>query len=439
MAIIDLCKRHSRTGRKRLEKLLRRGDDLLDPRILAKTARLVEAVRRKGDAFLLRAAAKFDAAEATTVAGLRLPVGPVDPRLLPTGFAEAFERALANVERYHEAQRHPGFVLEGGGVRLEERRLPLRRVGLYVPGGRAAYPSTLLMTVVPARLAGVAEIAVATPPRAFYGNASLRYACERLGLGEVWGLGGAHAVAAFAYGTATIGRVDKIAGPGNAWVTAAKFLVSQHVAIDGLAGPSEVLILAGGDGSRVSPLAPAIAADLLAQAEHDPQATAILLTDDARLAKAVEKELRRQLADLPTAAVAREALEKNGALLVVDDLEEALELAERIAPEHLQLVGRATTLAERVRGAGAVFVGAATPEVFGDYLAGPSHVLPTAGTARFASGLAVDDFTRRSHLVAYSPEAAARVAEAAAILADAEGLPAHARAARLRKTSGEAP
>ncbi len=436
MAIVDLCHLRSRTGGKRLEKLLRRGDDLLDAKVLKKTAQIVAAIREGGDAALLRAAAKFDGGPARSAGALRQAVLPVDSSLLPAGFEEAFERALASVERYHEAQRHAGFTLESEGVTLAERRLPLRRVGLYVPGGRAAYPSTALMTVVPARLAGVPEIAVATPPRTWQESPALRYALHRLGVSEVWGLGGAHAVAAFAYGTESVGRVDKIAGPGNAWVTAAKFLVSHHVAIDALAGPSEVLIVAGGDGARKSPLAPGIAADLLAQAEHDPQATALLITDDEKLARAVEKELRLQLADLPTAAVAREALSRRGAILVVSDLEEALELAEKIAPEHLQLVGRAEALAERVRCAGAVFVGAATPEVFGDYLAGPSHVLPTAGTARFASGLSIDDFVRRSHLVRYTAEAAQRVAEAAAILADVEGLPAHARAAR-RRLGGE--
>ena len=432
MALIDLCSTRSRAGRKRLEKLLSRGDQLLDRKVLEKAGKIVAGVRQGGDHALLRAAAKYDGSSARSVADLRLKIGPVDSRLLQPGFEEAFERALAAVERYHEAQRHPGFTLESEGVQLVERRAPLRRVGLYVPGGRAAYPSSVLMTVVPARLAGVPEIVITTPALSFERNAALRYALNRLGLTEVWGLGGAHAVAALAYGTESIARVDKIAGPGNSWVTAAKFLVSQHVAIDSLAGPSEVLIVAGGDGSRHSPLAATLAADLLAQAEHDPQATAVLLTDDERLAKATEKELRLQLADLPTAAVARASLAANGAILLVADLEEALELTEAIAPEHLQLVGRAEALAERVHNAGAIFVGASSPEVFGDYLAGPSHVLPTAGTARFASGLAVEDFVRRSHRIRYSPEAAARVAEAAAIFADVEGLPAHARAARRR-------
>lgn len=433
MALIDIQKARSRGGKKRLEKLLSRGDALLDAKVLKKTGEIVEAVRRGGDRALLRATTKFDGWRPENAAALRLPVGPVASELLQPGFPEAFERALANVERYHEAQCHGGFTLESEGVRLSERRQGLRRVGLYIPGGRAAYPSSVLMTVVPARLAGVAEIVVATPATSYERSAALRYALHRVGVTEVWGLGGAHAVAALAYGTESLARVDKIAGPGNAWVTAAKFLVSQHVAIDSLAGPSEVLILAGGSGSRHSPLAASIAADLLAQAEHDPQATAVLITFDDKLAKAVERELRSQLRDLPTAAVARAALASQGAILVVEDLEEALALAEEIAPEHLQLVGTAEALAERVRNAGAVFVGASTPEVFGDYLAGPSHVLPTAGTARFASGLAVEDFVRRSHLIQYSPEAAARVAEAAAILADVEGLPAHARAARLRR------
>jgi len=433
MALIDLCPTSSRTGRKRLDQLFARGKDLLSAKMLEKTAEIVDAVRDGGDASLLKAVAKYDEVRARSVEALRLPIEAVDGALLPAGFEEAFERALASVERYHEGQRHAGFTLESEGVTLVERRQPIRRVGLYVPGGRAAYPSSVLMTVVPARLAGVEEIVVATPSSSFERNAALRYALHRLGVTEVWGIGGAHAVAALAYGTETIERVDKIAGPGNGWVTAAKYLVSKHVAIDSLAGPSEVLIIAGGDGSRKPPLAATIAADLLAQAEHDPLATAVLLTDDEKLAKAVEKELRVQLEDLPTAAVARQALEKGGALLIVEDLEEALVLAEKIAPEHLQLVGTAEKLAERVRNAGAIFVGESSPEVFGDYLAGPSHVLPTAGTARFASGLSVEDFIRRSHLIRYQPEAAARVAEAAAILADVEGLPAHARAARRRR------
>jgi len=279
-----------------------------------------------------------------------------------------------------------------------------------------------------ARLAGVREIAVATPPATWEASAALRFAVARLGVEEVYGMGGAHAVAAFAYGTESVPRVDKVVGPGNAWVTAAKHLVAGDVAIDGLAGPSEVMIVADCEASPEL-----VAADLLAQAEHDPQALAVLLTDEDRLAKAVGRELRRQLGELTTAEVARAALAGQGAALVVADMEEALRIVEATAPEHLQLVGgSAEALAGRVRNAGAVFVGAATPEVFGDYIAGPNHVLPTVGTARFASALGVEDFVRRSHVVRFSSRAAGHWAAAAATLADVEGLPAHAAAARKR-------
>jgi histidinol dehydrogenase len=427
MAIIDILRLDSRAGRRKLSQLLCRGETLLDAGLLRRTAKIVDAVRLRGDRALLRAARRFDGVGAESVEALRLSIAPVDPALLPTGLERAFEQALAQIERYHAHQRHDGFTLERDGMRLEERRFPLRRVGVYVPGGRAAYPSTVLMTVIPARLAGVDEVVVATPLAGFARSAALRYALHRLDVREVWGLGGAQAVAALAYGTETIGRVDKIVGPGNRWVTAAKFLVSNRVAIDGLAGPSEVLIVASGECE-----AELIAADLLAQAEHDPQACAVLLTDDSALAKRVRRALRAQLEFLPTAATARAALANVGAILLLDDLDRAPSLIDALAPEHLQLLGRAEAFAPEVRNAGAIFVGASTPEVFGDYLAGPSHVLPTAGTARFASALGVDDFVRRSHVVAFSPEAAARAATDAAILADVEGLPAHARAARAR-------
>jgi histidinol dehydrogenase len=241
-------------------------------------------------------------------------------------------------------------------------------------------------------------------------------------------MGGAHAVAAFAYGTESVRRADKIVGPGNAWVTTAKHLVSGAVAIDNLAGPSEVVIVASGDADPER-----LAADLLAQAEHDPQSLALLITDRRKLAKAVAKEVDRQLADLETAAVARASIRDQGAAVVVDGMDEALRWVEEIAPEHLQLIGEeAEALAERVVNAAATFVGEATPVVFGDYLAGPSHVLPTAGTARFSSALGVEDFVRRTHQVRFTAGAAARRASAAARLAEIEGLPAHARSARLR-------
>jgi histidinol dehydrogenase len=321
-----------------------------------------------------------------------------------------------------------GYRLECDGMELIERRRALRRIGIYVPGGRAVYPSSVVMAAVPARLAGVEEIVVATPSRAWKASSALRHTVRRLGIREVWTAGGAAAIAAFAYGTATLRPVDKIVGPGNAWVAAAKRRVANDVAVDGTAGPSEVVIFASEDTA-----AGLVAADLLAQAEHDPRAAAILVTTSRALARSVAAEVAAQLSDLPTAGTARAALESLGAALVVDSAEEGLAIIESLAPEHLQLVGEdAETLLERVRNAGAIFVGAATGEVFGDYVAGPSHVLPTCGSARFASALGVEDFVRRSHVVRLTADAARSRAEAAAVLADAEGLPAHARAARRR-------
>jgi histidinol dehydrogenase len=429
-----IVKLSSRDGRSVLDRLVRRGEAVLDRKTLKKAEALVDGIRQGGDRALLDAVRKLDGFAAESVADLALSPSPEDAagEGLPAGFVEAFERALAAVERFHAPQVPPpgegGYRIEEEGVELTEVVRPLRRVGIYIPGGRASYPSTVLMTAIPARLAGVAEIAVATPPAGYPASAPLRYALARLDLREVWGMGGAQAIAAFAYGTETIRRVDKIVGPGNAWVTAAKRLVLGDVGIDGLAGPSEVVIVAdpGADPAW-------LAADLLAQAEHDPRASAVLITTDPKLARKVAKEVEAQLADLETADTAREALAAFGAALLVADIGEALDTVERIAPEHLQLVGReAEGLATLVRSAGAVFVGASSPEVFGDYVAGPSHVLPTCGSARFASGLSVADFLRRSHRVRFTPEAAAHRAAAAAVLADAEGLPAHAAAARRR-------
>ncbi|MEL7060615.1 MAG: histidinol dehydrogenase [Acidobacteriota bacterium] len=434
MSLWSVLKADSRRGRQLLEQLERRGDGVLDPKILRRASEITRRVRRGGDRALVRAARRYDGARVAAIQELRYLPRRIDRRRLPPGFEHALERAISAVERYHEGQQHGGFRVEDEGILLEERRRPLRRVGVYVPGGRATYPSTVVMTVVPARLAGVEEIVVATPKAALDRSPALCHALERLGVDEVWGVGGAHAVAAMAYGTQSVERVDKIVGPGNAWVTAAKHLVSTHVAIDALAGPSEVVIVAT-DGAD----AEVVAADLLAQAEHDPQATAVLVTDRRSFARQVGRAAKRRVRDLDTGRTATVSLATRGAAIVVRDLEEALQVVDRIAPEHLQLVGRgAESIAERVRNAGAIFLGASTPEVFGDYIAGPSHVLPTAGTARFSSALGVEDFVRRSHLVRFSSAAARRYAAPAAKLADIEGLPAHAAAARLRGGGDEA-
>jgi len=430
MSPLEIVKSDSRGGRRAIARLTGRGETVLDAKTLRRAGKIVGEVKRRGDRALLDHARRLDGAEAVSAAGLALSPPPEDADLtrLPAGFAEALERAIVAVERFHAPQARTGYRIEEEGVELEERIQPLGRVGVYVPGGRASYPSTVVMTVIPARIAGVREIVVATPPGSYQASPALRYALARLEVREVWGMGGAHAVAALAYGTETIRRVDKIVGPGNAWVTAAKKLVVGDVAIDGLNGPSEVVIVADATADPGD-----VAADLLAQAEHDPQAAAVLITPDAKLAKRVSAEVDRQLQDLATADTIRASLASYGVALLVESLEEALEIVERIAPEHLQLVGAdAEELANRVTTSGAVFVGGSTPEVFGDYMAGPSHVLPTCGNARFASALGVEDFLRRSHRLRFSRVAAGHRAAATATLAEAEGLPAHAAAARRR-------
>ncbi|MEM6797557.1 MAG: histidinol dehydrogenase, partial [Acidobacteriota bacterium] len=280
MPDLKIYKSESRAGARLLARLMRRGDGVLDSALVGKTRRIVRDVRDRGDKGLLAAARKFDGVKARSVSELRLVPKRTDRRQLPAGFENALERAIAAVERYHEAQKHDGEELAHGGIVLTEKRQALRRAGLYVPGGRATYPSSVVMSVIPARLAGVEEIVVTTPMAGFTRSAALRHTLERLGVKEVWAIGGAHAVAAMAYGTETIRQVDKIVGPGNAWVTAAKYLVSTDVAIDGLAGPSEVVI--GATGDDVDPAW--MAADLLAQAEHDPMAMSVLVTDRASLA-----------------------------------------------------------------------------------------------------------------------------------------------------------
>ncbi len=430
----------SRAGRKRLERLDRRGRGGIAAEIRHAAARIVERVRADGDGPLLDAVRRFDGFEARSVgellfggsrAGSTSETAVIKLQVIDLKVAEAIERSRAAIEAYHRSRPlGPGVTrLEREGVSIEERRLPIRRVGIYVPGGRFPYPSTVLMTALPARLAGVEELVVATPPRAYVESPVLRHVLDLVGADEVWGMGGAHAVAALAYGTESIRAVDLIAGPGNAWVAAAKQHVAGDVGVDRDAGPSEVVIVAA-DGAPAS----WVAADLLAQAEHDPLAVAVLVTDSRALAERTASEVDRQLSLLPTRDTAAAALEAHGAAFVTVNLDAALALAERLAPEHLQLIGAAAEgRAPEVRNAGAVFVGAPSPVVFGDYVAGPSHVLPTGGSARFASGLGIEDFVRRSHTVRFSRAASRAWAGAAETLATAEGLAAHAAAAGLRR------
>ena len=336
----------------------------------------------------------------------------------------ALELAAQRIRAFHEHQREPDVDIQLGGVRLELRVTPLARVGLYVPGGTARYPSSVLMTAIPAKVAGVPEVIMVTPGASDEALLAARIA----GVDRVFELGGAQAVAALAFGTETVPRVDKIVGPGNAWVASAKRQVYGEVDIDSIAGPSEVLIIADLDADPRW-----IAADLIAQAEHDTEARAVLVTPSDRLARAVDAELVRQLETLPRRAIAERALTDHGAAVIVDSIAAAIELANRFAPEHLELqCADARRVAAACTTAGAIFIGAYSSEAAGDYLAGGNHVLPTGGAARYASPLGVHDFRKRTSLIEYDAATAATHAGAIAALAACEGLDGHGRSALMR-------
>ena len=394
-------------------------------------------VRARGDEALVELTARFDGFTAGSAEALRIGTEEFDAaeRALPPDTRAALAYAAERIERYHAAALPKSWRItdEHGSVLGQEIR-PLDRVGVYVPGGRAAYPSTVLMTALPARVAGVREIVLVTPPRADGGVDPVVLAAARLaGVTEGYRVGGAQAIGALAYGTATITRVDKIVGPGNVYVALAKSRVFGEVGIDMVAGPSEVVIVADGAADPEW-----IAADLLAQAEHDPMARAVLLTDAGALVPRVERALARQLAVLPRRVIAEEAVRSHGALVLVASLDDAVDLANRLAPEHLELLVRVpASLLPRVRHAGAVFLGGQTPEVVGDYVAGPSHVLPTAGTARFSSPLGVEDFDKRSSVIEYSRSGLAAARTHLAALTGVEGLAGHGRAAELRLNVGD--
>jgi histidinol dehydrogenase len=338
---------------------------------------------------------------------------------------DALGFAAARIRAFHDRQREPDLDLTLDGVRLELRVTPLARVGLYVPGGTALYPSSVLMTAIPAKVAGVPEVVMVTPGAS---NEAL-LAARLAGVDRVFELGGAQAIAALAYGTETVPRVDKIVGPGNAWVASAKRQVYGEVDIDSIAGPSEILIIADGDADPAW-----VAADLIAQAEHDTEARAVLVTPSPALAAAVDAELVRQLATLPRRAIAERALTGHGAAVIVESIAAAVELANRFAPEHLELqCGDARRIAAACTTAGAIFVGRYSSEAAGDYLAGGNHVLPTGGAARYASPLGVHDFRKRTSLIEYDAAAAAAHADAIAALAACEGLDGHGRSALLRR------
>ena len=401
----------------------------------AAVAAILADVRTWGDEALREYTRRFDGADLerfeVTAEELRAAWDCVDGN-----FRETLRQAADNIRHFHEAQVHRDFCLtDRPGVVLGQRYTPVERVGICVPGSPVAFPSTILMNVIPARIAGVKEIAVVTPPNQNGAISAEALAAVKIaGADRVFKIGGAQAVAALAYGTGTIPQVDKIVGPGNAYVAEAKRQVFGRVNIDMIAGPSEVLVLADG---RSNPAW--VAADLLSQAEHDRMAAAVLVTDSRPLAEAVAHELERQLAALPRAEIARASLEANGKLIVCRDLREGIAVANRIAPEHLELcVDNPFDYLGEIQNAGSVFLGRYNPEPMGDYFAGPNHTLPTMGTARFYSPLSVDDFVKKSQFSYYTRDALARDYRKVSLFARKEGLDAHARAVDIRFEGGEA-
>ena len=396
---------------------------------------IIADVAINGDDALLKYAKKFDRAE---LAGLEVTQAEIDAALnsIPAELLDAMKAAAENIRAFHSMQLREGFRLERpNGVYMGQKITPIEKVGLYIPGGTASYPSTVFMNAIPAKLAGCSLIVMVSPPNESGTITSPILAAAKLaGVDRVFKAGGAQAVAALAYGTKSVPKVDKIVGPGNAFVAEAKRQVFGRVAIDMIAGPSEILVIADETATPAF-----VAADLLSQAEHDAMASAVLITNDRALADAVNAEIERQLTTLPREAIARASIESNGKIIVTSDLMCAIDLANDLAPEHLELCVREP---ERylvyVKNAGSVFLGNDCPESLGDYLAGPNHTLPTSGTARFSSPLSVDDFVKKTQYTYFSRDALAELADKIAVFARAEGLEAHARAALIRKTEADA-
>ncbi|HUX89617.1 MAG TPA: histidinol dehydrogenase [Gallionellaceae bacterium] len=403
-----------------------------DEKLETTVAAILADVRTRGDAALLEYTQRFDRLPANTAASLEIPRSELRAAFdgLPAEQRVALEQAAQRVTAYHQKQLQTSWsYTEQDGTLLGQQISPIERVGLYVPGGKAAYPSSVLMNALPAKVAGVGELIMVVPTPDGVRNSLVLAAAWLVGADRVFTIGGAQAVAALAYGTATIPRVDKIVGPGNAYVASAKRRVFGVVGIDMVAGPSEILVICDG---KTNP--DWIAMDLFSQAEHDELAQAILLTPDAAYAEAVHASAERLLEQMPRRGIIRTALENRGALITVRDIDEACAISNRIAPEHLELsVENPQQLLPKLQHAGAIFMGRYTSEALGDYCAGPNHVLPTSGTARFSSPLGVYDFQKRSSLIQVSAQGAATLGKIAATLAFGEGLQAHAQSALFRK------
>ena len=411
------------------EEILSRGEARVPESVERDVREILAAVRARGDAAVMALNEKFGAPRQTALLAT--------PEEIEEGYAAVDERlkgvlarAKENIEAFHRRQKREGFIAsEREGIVLGQRILPIARAGLYVPGGTASYPSTVLMNAIPAKIAGVPTIVMATPPGPDGKiTPAILAAAKIAGVTTIVKAGGAQAIAALAYGTQSVPRVDKIVGPGNIYVATAKRQVYGQVDIDMIAGPSEILVVADAEANPAH-----VAADLLSQAEHDRLSSAVLVCDSMALAEAVAAEIERQLALLPREEIARASIEKNGKIIVADDLREGVAIANELAPEHLELCVRDPfALLGAVKNAGSIFLGRYAPEALGDYFAGPNHTLPTLGTARFASPLSVDDFVKKSSYIYYSREAFAAVKDDVARFARAEGLEAHARSALSR-------
>ena len=395
---------------------------------------IIAKVCSEGDAALRELTQRFDGAAldelTVTEEEIAAALETVEPE-----FIKVLKQAAANITKFHAKQVRNSFIInDSDGIVMGQKIIPLDRAGIYVPGGTAAYPSTVLMDCIPAKLAGCKEVVMVTPPRKDGKvNPAILVAARIAGVDRIFKVGGAQAVAALAYGTETIPKVDKIVGPGNAFVAEAKKQVFGVVAIDMIAGPSEILIVADGKSDPRF-----LAADMLSQAEHDKLASAVLVTDSAALAEKVAEELEKQLPALPRRDIAQASIDANGKIILVQDLDTAIEVANTIAPEHLELcVDAPFDYLDRIRHAGSVFLGRNCPEALGDYLAGPNHTLPTSGTARFSSPLSVDDFVKKTQYTYFTAAALGRVAESVAYFAEKEGLTAHARSALIRSETAE--
>lgn len=390
---------------------------------------ILAQVAARGDEALREYTLRFDKADLTNLEVTEAEIDEAFAAVEPE-FVAILEQAAANIRAFHEKQRRNSFVVaDQPGVMLGQKIVPIQKVGLYVPGGTAAYPSTVLMDSIPAKIAGCPQLVMVTPPGANGKvNPVILAAAKIAGVDRIFKVGGAQAVAGLAYGTETLPKVDKIVGPGNAYVAEAKKQVFGRVAIDMIAGPSEILVVA--DGTCNPKI---VAADMLSQAEHDKMASAVLVTDSGELAKAVQAELERQIPLLPRSEIARASIDNNGKIIVAENLDLAIDIANEIAPEHLELcVDAPFDYLDRVRCAGSIFLGKNCPEALGDYFAGPNHTLPTSGTAKFSSALSVDDFVVKSQFTYYTADALAKVGEQVACFARREGLDAHANSVTVR-------